>query len=49
MRTGFVLLLNLVDELKRENAELRAENQRLREAPTMCGSTKRPTGRCRSC
>jgi Transposase IS66 family len=31
VRTGFVLLLNLVEELKRENAELRAENRRLRD------------------
>ena len=31
VRQGFVLLLNLVEELKRENRELRAENQRLRD------------------
>ena len=31
IRQGFVLLLNLVEELKRENSELRAENQRLRD------------------
>ena len=31
IRQGFVLLLNLVEELKRENGELRAENQRLRD------------------
>ena len=31
IRQGFVLLLNLVEELKRENLELRAENQRLRD------------------
>ncbi len=31
VRQGFVLLLNLVEDLKRENAELRAENQRLRD------------------
>ena len=52
VRTGFVLLLNLVEDLKRENAELRAENQRLRDEinhlkgergqPQIKGNTPKP-------
>ncbi len=52
VRTGFVLLLNLVEELKRENVELRAENQCLRDEiqrlkgeqrkPKIKGNTPRP-------
>ncbi len=52
VRSGFVVLLNLVEELKRENAELRAENQRLRDEinrlkgeqgkPSLKGNTAKP-------
>jgi hypothetical protein len=52
VRTGFVLLLNLVEELKRENTELRAQNQRLRDEinrlrgeqgkPQIKGNTPKP-------
>ena len=52
VRTGFVMLLNLVEELKGENAELRAENQRLRDEinrlkgeqgqPKIKGNTPKP-------
>jgi Transposase IS66 family len=52
IRQGFVLLLNLVEELKRENVELRAENQRLRDEnnrlkgeqakPKIKGNTPKP-------
>ena len=52
IRQGFVLLLNLVEELKRENRELRAESQRLRDEiarlrgeqpkPKIKGNTPRP-------
>ena len=38
IRQGFVLLLNLVEELKRENAELRAENRRLRDENNGAGA-----------
>jgi hypothetical protein len=31
LRTCLVILLNLVEELERENAELRADNRRLRD------------------
>jgi hypothetical protein len=31
VRTDFVVLLNLVEEIKREDVELRAENKRLRD------------------
>jgi len=53
VRRAFLLLLNLVEELKRENAELRAENQRLRDEinrlkgeqgkPTIKGNTPKPS------
>jgi len=52
VRTGFVMLLNLVEALKRENAELRAEVQRLRDEinrlkgeqgkPPIKGNTPKP-------
>ena len=52
VRTGFVLLLNLVEELKRENTELRAEVQRLHDEinrlkgeqgkPPLKGNTVKP-------
>jgi len=53
VRTGFVMLLNLVEELKGENAELRAEVQRLRDEinrlkgeqgkPSIKGNTPKPS------
>ena len=44
VRTGFVMLLNLVEDLKRENAELRAEVQRLRdEINRLKGEQGKPT------
>jgi len=52
LRTGLVMLLNLVEELKRENTELRAEVQRLRDEinrlkgeqgkPPIKGNTSKP-------
>jgi len=52
VRQGLLLLLNLVEELKQENAALRAENQRLRDEvnrlkgeqgkPTIKGNTPKP-------
>src|SRR5450759_3931951 len=52
VRQGMVLLLNLVEELKRENLELRAEHQRLRDEnnrlkgeqakPKIKGNTPKP-------
>ena len=53
IRQGLLVLLNLVEGLKRENAELRAEIQRLRDEinrlkgeqgkPTIKGNTPKPT------
>ncbi len=55
VRQGMVLLLNLVEELKRENSELRAEVQRLRDEnnrlkgeqakPKIKGNTPKPPPR----